>query len=426
MANRKVAVYKQVSVGGVWVKCPPYIHPKNHRVENDKVLVKGKMEVHPEGDWGIFYYEGTKRKWKKIGPKYEVARRAAETKELALNARAVGHEVKEAGDNKTRLRAAIDLFLDDIKTSRRPKTHQLLSYDLGEFADWVKKEYVEDITRKDLLAYKAHILSTPEVPRSKAPHTSLKLRSERTAANKVGEVNQFHRWFMKIDPGKGLITMKDLKTTAKEVEIYEEDELKAFFGSCSTRHRLMFKTFLQSGLRKQEMQFLEWPNVDFVGGVIQVREKLKSAIRPYEFRPKTHEERDVSVPQELLNELAMWKLTAKNQLVFPTRSGQADKKIWEAAERIGKKAGLESPAFVHKFRATFASTCLQRGMDLASVQAQLGHKDLESTMRYLAGLKKLALRTKVESVWAPTAEQVQASRQEILDRELEDSATWEV
>jgi hypothetical protein len=51
MANRKVAVYKQVKVNGVWVKCPPYFNSKNKKPENDKVLVKGVMEVHPEGDW---------------------------------------------------------------------------------------------------------------------------------------------------------------------------------------------------------------------------------------------------------------------------------------------------------------------------------------------------------------------------------------
>ena len=77
MANRKVTVYKQVKVNGVWVKCPPYINPKNKKPENDKVFVKGVMEVHPEGDWGIFYRENGKRMWKAIGPKYAPAREAA-------------------------------------------------------------------------------------------------------------------------------------------------------------------------------------------------------------------------------------------------------------------------------------------------------------------------------------------------------------
>ena len=39
--------------------------------------------------------------------------------------------------------------------------------------------------------------------------------------------------------------------------------------------------------------------------------------------------------------------------------------------------------FLHKFRATFATKHLQAGVDLRTVQMWLGHKDMESTMRYL-------------------------------------------
>jgi integrase/recombinase XerD len=170
----------------------------------------------------------------------------------------------------------------------------------------------------------------------------------------------------------------------------------------------MFQTFLQSGLRKAELQFLEWSDVDFRRGTLRVAEKLRSASRPYEFHPKTHEEREVGIPRELVDKLAEWKKASKSPLVFPTAGGNPDDKIWDACCTIGRKAGLEKPAFVHKFRATFASTCLQRGMDLASVQEQLGHKDLDSTMRYLAGLKKQALRSKVESVWGEQKQQPEA------------------
>jgi hypothetical protein len=50
-ANQRVSVYKYVKVGTSWKRCPPCINPKNNKPENDKVLVNGKMEVHPEGDW---------------------------------------------------------------------------------------------------------------------------------------------------------------------------------------------------------------------------------------------------------------------------------------------------------------------------------------------------------------------------------------
>jgi integrase/recombinase XerD len=399
MANRKVAVYKQVRVNGVWVKCPPFLNTKNHKPENDKVLVSGKLQVHPEGDWGIFFYEGTKRKWQKVGPKYADAKRAADLKELALQGRAAGLVVHEKA-GKVRLQAAIDLFVDDIRTSRRPKTHALLKYDLQEFCDWVKKEFVEDITRKDILSFKQHVMSTPEVARSKAPHKIPKLRSERTACNKASEVNQFYRAHFKVDPGKGLITGKDVKPILKRVEIYSEDDWLRFLKACNAKHNLMFSVFLKAGLRKQEVQFMEWSDVDFEHNVLKVTEKLITAKRAYEFRPKTHEERDVTVPVELMKRLKEYKKEATCALVFPTRNSRPDDKIWDACKSIARRAGLDPEQFyVHRFRATFASTCLQRGMDLVTVQEQLGHKDIESTMRYLAGMKGKEKMTKVESVW---------------------------
>jgi hypothetical protein len=153
---------------------------------------------------GLWWYEDGKRKWKAIGPKYAPAKYQAEIKGLALQSRARGLVVTENTDG-TPLRASLQAFLDDKLASRKLKTYQLLKYDIEEFVTWVRKDSLEDITRNDLLRYKQYIMTSPEKPRTVKPHTVIKLRSERTACNKVGELNQFLRWAMKQEPGKGLI-----------------------------------------------------------------------------------------------------------------------------------------------------------------------------------------------------------------------------
>lgn len=66
-----------------------------------------------------------------------------------------------------------------------------------------------------------------------------------------------------------------------------------------------------------------------------------------------------------------------------------------------KRAGYKEDAFwLHKFRATFATHCLHSGLDIKTVQYLLGHKDIESTMRYLAPVRNAELRGKVDAVWA--------------------------
>jgi integrase len=161
------------------------------------------------------------------------------------------------------------------------------------FVTWVRKDSLEDITRNDLLRYKQYIMTSPEKPRTVKPHTVIKLRSERTACNKVRELNQFLRWAMKQEPGKGLITMRDIKTVNKR--------------------------FLQSGFRKQELAHLEWADVDFDHNILRVTAKERAG---YKFEPKTFEERDVTVPRALMNRLRDYSKTSNKNTCWCFRGDQ--------------------------------------------------------------------------------------------------------
>jgi site-specific recombinase XerD len=66
-----------------------------------------------------------------------------------------------------------------------------------------------------------------------------------------------------------------------------------------------------------------------------------------------------------------------------------------------KRAGLNpDDCWLHKFRANYATTLLRAGVDIRTVAAQLGHKSLAPTMRYLALLDDSALQKRIEAVWA--------------------------
>ena len=57
----------------------------------------------------------------------------------------------------------------------------------------------------------------------------------------------------------------------------------------------------------------------------------------------------------------------------------------------------------HKFRATCCTKLLQSGIDLKTVQKLMGHKTIESTMRYLAKAESKKVRAKVDAVqWKKT------------------------
>lgn len=62
-----------------------------------------------------------------------------------------------------------------------------------------------------------------------------------------------------------------------------------------------------------------------------------------------------------------------------TRSG-----LQQVVERLGQNAGIKGSCSPHAFRRSFAVQTLKNGANVFSVQAMLGHSDLEMTRRYCA------------------------------------------
>jgi len=70
--------------------------------------------------------------------------------------------------------------------------------------------------------------------------------------------------------------------------------------------------------------------------------------------------------------------------VFPSPRGNRELHLLDKCKAVAERAKL-SPAHFHlrKFRATYATRMLRSGFDVRTVQHWMGHKSLETTMRYL-------------------------------------------
>jgi site-specific recombinase XerD len=60
----------------------------------------------------------------------------------------------------------------------------------------------------------------------------------------------------------------------------------------------------------------------------------------------------------------------------------------DKCKAVAERAGLDREKFdLRKFRSTYATRMLRSGFDVRTVQHWMGHKSLETTMRYLAPAK---------------------------------------
>ncbi|HUA97139.1 MAG TPA: site-specific integrase [Terracidiphilus sp.] len=279
---------------------------------------------------------------------------------------------------------SIDTYLKDVEPPQRePKTYEEYRNVLNRFRDTCKKEFVKDVDRKDCLEFMRHLYSIGN--------------EARTVYNRIGIVQQW----LRLNGITGLLHGRDKPNfVANMREMYQPEDLEALFKACNAEERIRYLFFLLTGERDKEVRYTAWSDIDFNRKCVRVTAKKQLG-----FKPKDKEEREIPVPAALLEALREYKnrQTGSNRLdlVFPTSEGKPDKKFENKLKRIACRSGLncgrctskygnqcsEGPYcgkwFLHKFRHTFATTCLEEGVSIRTLQEWLGHSDLASTMVYL-------------------------------------------
>ena len=165
-------------------------------------------------------------------------------------------------------------------------------------------------------------------------------------------------------------------------------EVAAVLGASDPTTRLLVLLAAGAGLRMGELCGLNVGDVDFLRRVIRVRRQVQRAgggsveVLP----PKYGSERDVFVPQELLNEVSAY-IAAHRAGDDPTRwllVGPAGDPLhqntagdrWRRACRIADVEGVK----LHDLRHFYASGLIAAGVDVVAVQRSLGHQSATVTL----------------------------------------------
>ena len=287
----------------------------------------------------------------------------------------------ESETTATPIAHACRMFLDHVRVHSpdKPRTHQRYRQVLQHFERVLgQRRFVEAITRTDIDDYK-----TARSREHSQQHRQRPI-APRTINYEVSVVRTFFNFLINErgvhleNPCARFKPLRDPKERSRrKPPVYSQAELDRLFEACTEFERAIFATFLLTGLRDQELSFLQWPDMDLRRGreALQVGGDGKDG-----FSPKDYEERILPIPEELARLLG--KLPRDSEWVFPTSNGGRSTHLLRRLKDIANAAGVEH-ATLHKFRHTYATRLLESGCDIVTVQKLMGHSDIETTRQYL-------------------------------------------
>ena len=208
------------------------------------------------------------------------------------------------------------------------------------------------------------------------------------------------------------IVAKDGNT--EEARVLTEAETELFLDvSAKNRYRNVYALALETGMRIGELLGLKWSDVDFKKRVIYVRrtmvyDKCTDKESPncgkfmHDFHdPKTEKgKRKIPMTErayQILQQQKSWKdeLARKGYivpdpkfegLVFTTRRNtpisprEPAASMQKLSKKLRERDGSFEPLTPHTLRHTFATRCIERGMNPKTLQVILGHSTIHVTL----------------------------------------------
>jgi integrase len=353
----------------------------------------------PEGLYLIEWRASGKRRRESAGVTAAQALEAQRRKRHELEGRKLGvagFELAGETPKTPALHVAVHKYLAQIEALKKPNTHRKYAAVLGRFVEFFRdKESIDQIGADDLTRYIIALKKDHNLGANTILHNAI-------------IVAQFFK-----RQGRGGIT-RELQLPERITPLpreYRTADLARFFKAADDSEKVLFSTFLLTGLRELEVVHLFWTDLSFELQTVRVTAKPELG-----FYPKRWEEREVPIPVQLIGLLKMHPRRAGCNFVFSSPRGNREYHMLDHCKDVATRAGLDPAKFDLKtFRSTFASRTLRTGFDVRTVQHWMGHKSLETTMRYLVPSQEVHAR--LDQVTVPGLEETEPSVRKTVTKE---------
>lgn len=276
------------------------------------------------------------------------------------------------------MQTTIQQFLQYLVVEKGLSPNTLAAYaaDLKRYSEFLKdrgRHSFEEVVRQDILDFLAA-----------RKRNGL---SSRSLARQIATLRNFYRFLnrekiLATDPTQNIESPRDWKRLPKTLAIAEVERLlnlpKGTTPS-AVRDDALIELMYATGLRVSELTALPLQAVNTVAGYVLATGKgSKQRIVPMG---------DMAIQKiKTYLETARAKLTKgqASDRIFVNRSGHGLTRqgCWKLLKKYVRRAGMRRSISPHMLRHSFATHLLERGADLRSVQAMLGHADLSTTQIY--------------------------------------------